>query len=335
MCSGHNFFSKVISILLVLSGCVLFHGYAELGKELKVQGQDYKSFVLDVANKELTSDLDDEHELGRSGIRHLIEKTTKLYDQGTFFELVGLLHAKLVLEQEIEGAWLEIVLESPKKIRINYKNEPYVLHSVEFDVITQDFVIECKSALDTSCVKVDQFIKEAAMLDWLGQIRDEWNNKNFKKDIINKNGRVLLVICGTCTGGRDVKLFSSWTNQNSSKTKCLKSWHDLISNLAQKQVFGFFEHGVLSGLQEKLYELHFPYEDCINLVKDLVGESNPGVPGDDDWNTDLENYYNTAETCRSPRGEPNEKLCLSGYLPEWKQEYASVLLACLCLGLGV
>lgn len=330
---GKNFPKLSGLFICLFSGVML---WAE--PEVRMPGMsaaEYQQFVLDVAKRELISELEEEQDLGRGGIRHLIETTENAFSQGTFFELVGLLHAKLSLNQEIEGAGLQIVLENPARVIINYKNQPYELHSSEFDVITQDFVIECKSACDTSHVKLQQFVKEAAMIDWLGQIRDEWNDKNFRKGISLEGGRVFLIIQGFCTGGREVKLFSSWTNRNIAKRKYLYDWYNLISNLAEKKVIVFFENGVFSEeYQDKLAFAGVKYQDRIDLAHDLLGEEEQ-AHGDDALSIEMEGYYNTAETCKSPRGQRDEKLCFGNFLNGMRYEYVSLFMACLLLGLGV
>jgi|GEM_PF-3781312 len=261
---------------------------------------DYHKLVIKTANSSLQAELAAERAKERNGIATMI-KNAGSCDRGHFFELVGVLHAKIALGQEIEGAGLSITLEHPTKIDINFCGEPYELHSAEFDVVTSDFLVECKCSLrPDKNVKIEQLIKEVIMIDWMRQIRDEWRDKNFRKRILFEHGKKKLFIQGMCTLGREVCLSSNWVDVWTSDFASLGEWFNLISILSQKKVIVFYENEISEQTMEALDEVGIEYEQNIDLSVDLIAmQRRPAFRElSEKLREDLEAYASSAETAR-------------------------------------
>ena len=148
------------------------------------------------------------------------------------------------------------------------------LRTTEYDVVTENYIIECKSGKISK--KVDQLLKEQNILKWFKTVYLELlENADKSKDerTINIKINILrnpptLSIQGISTNGKIVTFYSHWITNNKSLTddeeNLLTRWLSLIEFIAQKkQLYLFSKKPISDPIAHKLSVLSIPFLDSV------------------------------------------------------------------------
>ena len=216
----------------------------------------------------------------RPGFSHCLNSS----NGGKWFELESALCAEKQ-EEYIQGFSLDINIlnRNGEKyfVSSNGKNDFFELKTTEYDVVTENFVFECKSGNPDKIKKrlfVEQFLKEENMLSWFAWIYEELTAQRLKVFLcFGRKGKSIITIKGSPTSGQEVSFTSSWITGKTIE-ECKEQWFNLIEILAEKQLIIMFKNELPDSLKKKLEDYSLVYKDKISFeeacLEDELFENN-------------------------------------------------------------
>ena len=202
--------------------------------------------------------------------------------EGAPFELEAALFASKQMKQKILGFSLNIEFFS-NGIQKNFgclNNQIFELRSTEFDVVTKDFVFECKLCrVSQNFSKIEQFKKERKILLFFKKLKHDLEQDLIEADLSfkyrkrgEKNRYSVLTIRGKLTNYKPVSFTSNWVTKDSIKD-CIKQWTKIIDILANRSLLVMFKSRITQVLVDKLTEEGFEYKDYINYQVCFLGKT--------------------------------------------------------------
>ncbi|MFH1254419.1 MAG: hypothetical protein V1646_03245 [bacterium] len=191
--------------------------------------------------------------------------------EGRFFEMESALYILLgrIGCQDILGFDLEIDFFSNSST-VNLGEETILLRTTEFDVVTMDFVIECKScAAPRGGKSIAQFIKEKDTLRWIRwiarkikrgtlRISHSFNSKNREKSV--------FTLSNISKKSHDGVTFScSWVVGRDAE-ECIESLKNIINMLSGKELIVFFRNSAGPDFMRTLVENKIDFRENIGLM---------------------------------------------------------------------
>ena len=192
-------------------------------------------------------------------------------NEGRFFEMESALYILLgrMGYQDIFGFDLEFAFFS-SEIPFNLGHEIVLLRTTEFDVVTTDFVIECKNcAAPRSGKSIAQFLKEKDTLKWIRWIARKikrgklcishnFNGKNREKSVftlsnISKKSHKGLIFSCSWVIGRDAE-------------ECIESLKKIINMLSENELIVFFRNSAEQDFMRALVENRIDFRENIRLA---------------------------------------------------------------------
>lgn len=194
--------------------------------------------------------------------------------EGRFFELESALYILLsrIGHQDILGFDLEIMFYSSNPhdiLSANLGQETVLLRTTEFDIVTTDFVIECKKcAAARSGKSVSQFLKEKDTLKWINwiarkikrgklRIAHNFSSKSMEKSVftlskISRKSHVGVTFSCSWVIGRDAE-------------ECIESLKRIINMLSEKALIVFFKNSADPDFMRTLVENKIDFRENISL----------------------------------------------------------------------
>jgi hypothetical protein len=185
------------------------------------------------------------------GLMHLLQSKKS----GDLFELYSGIYIQGTLSQRVLGFDLEIKFAN-NEIKIPGNRCDMRLRTTEFDIVTENSVIECKSSAKPSTYAKEyfrQFDKEQTMLDWLALVGRDYDNKTLKVDYYLKHdgAPVLFKLRGYSTCNKDIGVEFSWIRTDGEQDY-VQQLISLVKMLASKKFVVFFKEYVPVPFKEKL-----------------------------------------------------------------------------------
>ena len=249
--------------------------------------------ILDIALSTFSRDL--------SGFEHTINSK----EEGKYFELEAGLFAQAKMGQLVVGFSLDIdfyIDNKDKCFAYLEGEEAFELRSTEFDVITKDFVFECKLCRNPDKFKkIDQFRKERNILLFFRQLHralkeeELWVDVKFKRS--KRRTRSVITVMGEVTGHKKVSFTSFWVNGKTVE-ECLVQWFEIIEILASRSLLVMFKSHITPSLIKSLERESFDYRDEVNYEVYVPGKKG-GCFG---WNWGVEslcNLFKQLRICRA------------------------------------
>jgi hypothetical protein len=207
----------------------------------------------------------DSFDLDLPGFKYTI---THACTPGDWFELEAALYAEHILLDPVAGLRLAIEFNKPSIIIPSDDNQTTELRSTEFDIITAQYAIECKSSCHNkkSYEKAAQQIcKEVTMLAWLKKISDDIAKKNISithhfersKRRFTKP-KSIFTIKGPCTLGQNVQFYCSWVDQEASE-QCIEQLKSIVTFMAHKTLLVLFKTYIPEALIKNLEKKNIAY----------------------------------------------------------------------------
>ena len=189
--------------------------------------------------------------------------------EGRLFEFEAALHSQLDVGQKVEGFSLNIIpidsgLASP--VVVNFYGEDFILRQTEFDVVTDRYLIECKSCGrpehylvegisgdDPEHGKLWQFNKEHNVLGWFRSVWDDIVQGEMQfKARRDSTGDLYLSLSGRRTNYTNIGFKCSWFKDIFCPEEYVSLWLNLIKNLTTKEFVIFFKNRVPAELRTKI-----------------------------------------------------------------------------------
>ncbi len=190
--------------------------------------------------------------------------------EGRFFEMESALYILLrsIGHQDILGFDLEIAFFY-SEIPFNLGQQTILLRTTEFDVVTTDFVIECKNcAAPRSGKSIAQFLKEKDTLKWMRWVARKiqsgklcishvFSGKNREKSVFtlsdfSKKSKVGVTFSCSWVVGRDAE-------------ECIESLKRIINMLSEKSLIVFFKNSADPDFMRTLVENKIDFRENISL----------------------------------------------------------------------
>ena len=179
----------------------------------------------------------------------------------------GMRLGELVLRQPVEGFSLSLSFW-PKLsmgcLGVGGTAKEFSFGGVEFDVITTDFVVECKSVSRPEEYREkshEQFFKQKLILKWCAQVRDELESGSIAifDQAYSSHGKSSLLLKGHCTNMEKIRIWSSWIKEE-DRALFLDSWKRLFYSLSKKNQIVFYKHKISDDLMKEFcdagYDVH-------------------------------------------------------------------------------
>ncbi len=126
-------------------------------------------------------------------------------------------------------------------LRLNDKE--ITLRSGELDIVTSDYVIECKASKNLDDSKsIKQFLKERNLLEWMGILHQEIQHKKARIFLKKSTKNFNLEINSNSTFNKPVILTTNKTKYTNSPDEALEIWLNIIKTLANKQLLIFLKN---------------------------------------------------------------------------------------------
>ncbi|MBD3273356.1 hypothetical protein GF385_03355 [Candidatus Dependentiae bacterium] len=191
------------------------------------------------------------------------------YDLGKLFELETALTLKDHFKEDILGLNLEINISDYKnspKAKVLLDGSRVELRTTEYDVVTKNFVVECKSGkINAKKINLYQFIKERNVIKWFKKIKEEIINGCLNYGIkLTKKGRAMLVLNGPSTLNKDICLLSCWLRDfdtNFNTEVFYDIWSRIIDIISSKELILIFKQKISEKVASVLKREGFNYKD--------------------------------------------------------------------------
>jgi len=189
-------------------------------------------------------------------------------NSGKYFEMESALLAQIY--EPIIGFSLDIAILGDKA-NIYLDDNIIEMRPTEYDVITQNFVIECKNSINPNKnTKVEQFIKEKKMLLWLNSVYLAIKNNIITTSITRtKKGKICLTLNGEATCWKDISIMSSWVDATTVED-AIAQWTFILNLLSTKIPIVFFKSPISTHLGNRLTSNGIFYKDNINYRAGLT-----------------------------------------------------------------
>ena len=224
-------------------------------KKVLLSSAFFPLYIFGLSNQEIVDLADEEFSSTMPGIEKLI--ATGPRNRGSSFEL----EAALVLDQSnetIKGFDLEITFEK-KTAHIAIDGHEALLNATEFDIITDNLAVECKSGttIDGRCYA--QLLKEQTMLAWMHALAKELKRGTLSLCIKrHTHALTFFELKGQATRNKPLCMAMSWIH-GTDEEKCLAQLIDIIQMLATKKVVALFRATIPEafGIKLKLHGIDF------------------------------------------------------------------------------
>ncbi len=182
---------------------------------------------------------------------------------GASFELESALYAEKELGETILGFGLELVIKEGV-VQILLDGEILEMRTTEYDVVTQNYVIESKSSgRPGRHARIDQFEKEKTMLLWLKVVLEEMVADTMAYGITydpDIEGVPFFTINGAATCYQEISFTCNWIPYLDDE-QFIFSWIQLIRMLSQKTLLVFFKNTANAHLRARLEERDLEFYD--------------------------------------------------------------------------
>ena len=181
---------------------------------------------------------------------------------GNTFELEAALYLQQKKCEPILGFGLVIqFVDDGVFVVINEQIEE--LTTTEFDVISEHYVVECKSSVHPGRkTNLQQLEKEQKMLLWTRSLLEDLQHGNLS--ISHESGRITLN--GPSTYNMDINLYCNWMDELPIENP-IDRFIYIIGILAAKELRVFFKNTVSPEFAGRLAQNRFFYEDNIQIVR--------------------------------------------------------------------
>ncbi len=201
--------------------------------------------------------------------RGLIKLLRQIDIKGNEFEIASAL--KLAYDGErIVGFDLDINFKDGC-VTVVIDREMHQLHTTEFDIVSSNYVVECKSSKNPSInCDIAQFTKEQTMLRWLNAVMRDLDKRKLSINsyISKRSNKPFIVLNGPCTNYKDIDFTSTWfTAEN--EDECIDQFISIIEILVDKDVRVMFQGLLTAEFGNELYEQGLPFEEGIHLPFEL------------------------------------------------------------------
>lgn len=148
---------------------------------------------------------------------------------------------------------------------IYFDGQTQELRTTEFDIVTENFAVECKCIKHPHNKNLPQFIKEKNLLIWCKELA-----KNIAEEKVAYSfttyARTKPVVIITCpaTNGQAIPITSSWLTASSAEG-CIEQFKDIILLLSTKYPTVFFSRPVSNEFALKLRDLNISFVDDVSL----------------------------------------------------------------------
>jgi hypothetical protein len=195
-------------------------------------------------------------------------------DPGKRFEIEAAL-CRLIGGEKVYGFGLEIfVLDSGKNpITVNVNGNPFKVITTEYDIVTPNFVFECKSSSVPANHKkpfMKQFLKEQQMLllfkNIWNELQDEQSKIFFSICLKKKKKQAVLTVCGESTDFKDIHFVSNWI-KGTDLDSCSEQWLNLVEFLANKKLIVLFKEAIPQGFKKNMDSRDLRYCDDVDYKK--------------------------------------------------------------------
>lgn len=190
---------------------------------------------------------------------------------GRFFELEAAVCLKEFYNQNIIGFNLDINISDTlnnQEVEVMVPGSTVVLRTTEYDVVTNDYVIECKSgSFKVKENRIYQFLKERNLIEWFKILKEEIISGSLSSRIeLNRKLKKVLVLNGISTMGKDICLMSSWFKYFKSMDY-YDFWTEIIDLLLNKELCLIFKTRISDKSKEFLEQKGFKFEDNFNYKR--------------------------------------------------------------------
>ncbi|MFA6526888.1 MAG: hypothetical protein WCT20_00490 [Candidatus Babeliales bacterium] len=230
-------------------------------KKVLMSSALFPLYIFGLSNQEIVDLANEEFSSTMPGIEKLI--ATGPYNRGSSFEL----EAALVLSQNdeaVRGLDLEITFDK-KTAHIAIDDHEALLNATEFDIITDNLAVECKSGttIDGRCYA--QLLKEQTMLAWMHALAEEINNGTLSLHVKrHTHALTFFELKGQATRNKPLCMAMSWIH-GIDENECLAQLIDTIQLLATKKLIALFRATIPETFGLKLKDHGIDFVDDIKL----------------------------------------------------------------------
>ncbi|MFH1461856.1 MAG: hypothetical protein ABIF12_02850 [bacterium] len=192
-------------------------------------------------------------------------RTAKKKMLGRFFELETAVCLKEFYNENIIGFNLDINISDTlnnQEVEVMIPGSIAALRTTEYDVVTNGYVIECKSgSFKARENRIYQFLKERNLIEWFKTLKEEIISGSLSSRIeLNRKGKRVLILNGISTMGKDIRLMSSWFKYFKSMDY-YDFWTEIIDLLSNKRLCLIFKTIISYQSKEFLEQEGFKFED--------------------------------------------------------------------------
>ncbi len=223
--------------------------------------------LFSLSNQEILQKILSEFSPNIPGLQETIKAKINDLNDGRWFELESALYAQEQMYEEVLGWSLNIEFWGKNFGYVNDKK--LELRSTEYDVVTSNFVFECKLCRNSARFnKIDQFRKERNILLFFQEMRRELEDDRLIVDVNLKQTKkrkfYVIKINGELTNHQDVSFSSKWINAN-SKEECFLQFLKFLKILSSRSLLIMFKSRIAHSLIDKLVLEGFDYKDGVNF----------------------------------------------------------------------
>jgi hypothetical protein len=196
---------------------------------------------------------------------YLLNRKSKSRLAGHFFEIETAICLNDFYDENVIGLNLDVIISDTLNnsvVEVMTFDSNVILTTTEYDVITDKYLIECKSGtFKARQNRAKQFFKERNLIEWFKVLKQEIISGTLSYRIdVNRKGKKILVVNGISTFGKDVCLMSTWFKKW-YKDDYYDFWTDIINLISKRELFLIFKKGISFQSKKFLLDKGFEFED--------------------------------------------------------------------------